>query len=164
MEIRLKQGDIVGMLKDKISAYGKVKEGTYNRADPTRYVKGEATFELLHGYKTDPESDMPLPEAVLARFNDCTWGTDFVFFTSIGEISAYFDHSDKGWCHPDERFEEVFIDVLINGAPEGTYIKKCKECGSTEMKSADGHPGEYFLLCAACDNIIDSYVCESEIM
>jgi hypothetical protein len=120
MEIKLHQGDLVNLMTEHISQNGKSSRGTYNRADPTAYEKGEAKFELMYGYSqplsnpwpdcdhdqddppckncknNDPIHEPPSPEVVTASYHDCTWGVRFTFRTSMGPISAYYDRPNRG--------------------------------------------------------------------
>jgi hypothetical protein len=41
---------------------------------------------------------------------------------------------------------------------------RCRSCGSKDFKCAEGYPGESFVLCARCDNVIESSFNESSII
>ena len=134
MHIKLLQSDIVALLITRIRDNAdKVKSGVYNNVDPTHFEKASCSFTLDYGFSHSELIDLegnpvvdwegkpivgtvPDPEVVTAEYIDCTWGVDFIFKTSIGEIKAYWSRSgnDQGgeWCRVSPNFERAFKLLL----------------------------------------------------
>jgi len=73
--------------------------------------------------------------------------------------------------HSKKEFEAYIVEFerLIGFTPkqmerwERKARSRCR-CGSKEFKYVDGYPGEHFTMCVKCDNIVNTYFNESEII
>lgn len=129
------------------------KSGTYNSADPTHFERASARFWFEYGFTFEPATDLndepikdlngnvvlndiPSPEVITVEYNDCTWGVDISFSTTVGTVSAYFDDdwrnvkadnyqpnsssnkdlTDLKW----ELFSSIFLSIL--SAPPASQI------------------------------------------
>jgi hypothetical protein len=110
-----------------------VHKGTYNKADPTHFEKGDAEIGIEHGFTAIEEDSCPPwpePENVSVHWHDCTWGIRFTFGTSIGQEDGYWARPICGcngeWNNCSEKFEEVFTRLLLFGQPKDFWI--AEEC------------------------------------
>jgi len=118
MKLELSQKQILNQLERILiedSLDYKESSGTYNRADPTHYENYEGALWVEHGLKEDEEG-FPEAELISVKLEDCTWGTEVTFTTSIGEVGAYLDHEDDKWMRVHDEFKKVFMKVLLEGS------------------------------------------------
>lgn len=90
---------VVRLLHNIVNDTPVKKSGTYNRADPTYFEKGEQVFE----YKG---------KRFYFKYNDCTWGIEI----EIGKLIPRFDYSDvpKEEYHPFWDVEKEIAGFYIS--------------------------------------------------
>lgn len=63
------------------------------------------------------------------------------------------------------KFEEI-IGMKIEDIMQQNYSERsrCPKCGCEELENQDGYPGEHFVVCSKCKEIVDTIFHESEII
>jgi len=133
-KVELSQDNIVDLFIEKMKSHGSSHSGTYNKADPTHYEKGEAEIGFMYGF-TAGEEDMcgcPGPENVKINWHDVTWGIEFEITTSGSIEKGYWSRpmfGSKGvWYRTTENFLEVFKRILLEGEQKDFWIADyCQE-------------------------------------
>lgn len=129
--IELTQGQLVDLFVEKLKAHGPSTTGTYNKADPTHFEKGEAEFAIEVSWVKDRgQSNMrqiPEPEDIEVIWHDCTWGIEFTInVPSIKEpVTAYwsreFGNGKSHWKQAHPKFFKVVQDIIVCGHPKGYF-------------------------------------------
>lgn len=125
-EIELTQCQIVDLFQERLREHGSVRTGTYNKADPTHYEKGKATFGMPWGYNPDFDPQYgPEPENIEVGWHDCTWCVDYTFHVPSlpepvhGQWCRGFDSSEFHWNRGNDFFFEIAKDILLHaGEPD----------------------------------------------
>jgi len=121
VELKLKQSDLVNLLVNRCKEQGNWKDGTYDKADPTHFESGKASYYVGDALVTvdyPPYEDRE-PELLEVEFNDCTWGFEFRFnLVCAGgteqKSSGYFDSEGGSWHRIEGEFERDFRNAMIS--------------------------------------------------
>lgn len=126
------------------------------RHDPYSYDEYTFSFKRPNGKEVPVKLHLGLAEYLKVDDVDVTrkylrltkgrnWIDDNQLYKSI---QKYFN----------KHFHISLIDFFnhIEGEAYGKSIEHCQKCGSDELDWKSGYPGESFLVCSKCGNIVES--------